>query len=193
MTELANSGALFWRVMVVNLVKAAPIRKSRAILAETASACCRSSSSASRHAWCIWLHCQLETSPKWTSLRSDDSTESSPLDDDIPITLPTHIRNFWSNMFSFSITIRPDHDHIRSASFILEVSLDWFQALHISHIWWRWLTGAIKVRILASNSAKGSHDCHCRWSSPKSWYQLGIRHEYGSLPRMWDALIQLLL
>jgi hypothetical protein len=61
--------------------------------------------------------------------RSYDSTESSSFDNDVPVHAPTHGSDFRSYMFTFTIAIRPNHEHVRPSCLVLEVGRDLLQVL----------------------------------------------------------------
>jgi hypothetical protein len=55
----------------------------------------------------------------YRSLRGYDGAEPSSLDDDVAIAVSADICDLLTDMFPFSITIRPDHDHISTSCFLL--------------------------------------------------------------------------
>jgi len=56
--------------------------------------------------------------------RRDNRTKPSSFDSDSRFRQPTNIHNLLPDMFSFPITIRPDHQQVGSSGFILKVSSD---------------------------------------------------------------------
>ena len=62
-------------------------------------------------------------------LRSDDRTESRPFHHYIPVCPLTHFSDFRSDMFSFPITIGPNHQQVGIPSFVLEIPFHIFEFL----------------------------------------------------------------
>ena len=56
--------------------------------------------------------------------RWDDGTEASALDLDPRIHLATDASNLRPNVLALSIAVGPDHEHVRSSSFLLKVPLN---------------------------------------------------------------------
>lgn len=63
----------------------------------------------------------LRLTPRKGDSRRDNRTKPSSFDKNIPIHFLTGRYDFGSDMFSFSITVSPDHEYVGVASFVLEV------------------------------------------------------------------------
>lgn len=129
----ARSGTRTCKVIVVSLVNADPILRSKLILVATASACLISKSFACLHAWWICLitsrisHLAYESQAftpypiRKGDSRRDNGTKPRSLDKDIPVHFLTRRYDFRSNMLSLSITISPNHKYVGVSGFGLEV------------------------------------------------------------------------
>lgn len=131
----------------------------------------------------FWLHAIA------LHLRSDNGTELGSLDSNVPVCTTADGSDLAPDVFSFSITIGPDHQEVRIAGFLLEIAFHLLEVLFrqanehqevrpLSHIS---LTSVTKVLIGASNKANGSQLYHFRYSSGKSFKsRLMISQNSGS-------------
>lgn len=62
-------------------------------------------------------------------LRSDNGTEFCPLDSNVSVCGTTYVDNLAADVFSLSITIGPNHQEVRVACFLLEITFHCFEIL----------------------------------------------------------------
>lgn len=109
----------------------------------------------------------MGTGMGYKDVLGNDSTEPRPLHDDIPLRLPTHVRNLLPNMLPFPIAIRPYHEHVCRPALIHEIPLDRFGVWRYLGLNWRiekceWIArvpfAVVFAKVMGSEMARNGGD-----------------------------------